>query len=535
MKTIKMKSITVSRVAMLAVVLCLCCATGAKAEEIVLKRAEGYAHFSLLRAGHEVFPESVVLDTDAKEIRIPDVGIWDFTFGRHAQFPNLKKVTFGSVDNFPGNAFADLPMLEEIEFTGLIGTSGHGLVRSCPNLRRIVFRGPVVNFSGRSVATDCPRLEEIVFESVVGQSYLTLRPDDGCPALKYTIRGGAFLTSNDKQRLPVATPRQLKKNRRLMAAIDRLADWQMEVLQIGENSYCHRPAYSAARALEPVLQQVGRTEKALALKKMTDSFGDDQRNKIEVLKESPAYVAGDIPEGITFRYADASDPMLTQTREKFRLDSIAGTGDDVSRIKNILYWVHDQIPHNGSNGMAPGPATLENTIEQARLNRCGYNCRALAICLTEALLAVGIPARYLDCIPRAYMYDSDAHIICVAWSESLGKWIWVDPSFAAYVSDENGLLLHPGEVRYRLQHDLPLVLNEDANWNHEVKQTKEYYLEDYMAKNLYIIRCNTWNQYDPEGSSEREHGMRLTLLPQGVRYPHTDFSTSDEAWFWQAP
>lgn len=520
MKTIKMTSITVSRVAMLAVVLCLCCATGAKAEEIVL-RAERYAR--------------VVLDTDAEEIRIPDVAQWDFTFGVHAQFPNLKKVTFGSVDYFPGNAFDNLPQLEEIEFTGLVGVSFYGLVHSCPNLRRIVFRGPVSNFSGRSVATDCPRLEEIVIESVVGKSYLTLRPDDGCPALKYTLRGGAFLTSNDEQRLPVATPRQLKKNRRLMAAIDRLADWQTEVMQFGESSKCYLPTYFAAQALEPVLQQVGRTEKALALKKMLDNVGDDLRNKIEVLKESPAYVAGDIPEGVTFRYADASDPMLTQTREKFRLDSIAGTGDDVSRIKNILYWVHDQIPHNGSNGMAPGPATLENTIEQARLNRCGYNCRALAICLTEALLAVGIPARYLDCIPRAYMYDSDAHIICVAWSESLGKWIWVDPSFAAFVSDENGLLLHPGEVRYRLQHDLPLVLNEDANWNHEVKQTKEHYLEDYMAKNLYIIQCNTWNQYDPEGSSEREHGMRLTLLPQGVRYSGTDFSTSDEAWFWQAP
>ena len=98
MKTIKMKSITVSRVAMLAVVLCLNCATGAKAEEIVLKRAERYALLSPLRAGHEVFPDSVVLNTDAKEIRIPDVGWWDFTFGRHTPFPNLKKVTFGDVD-----------------------------------------------------------------------------------------------------------------------------------------------------------------------------------------------------------------------------------------------------------------------------------------------------------------------------------------------------------------------------------------------------------------------------------------------------
>ena len=529
------KSIIMNQAVILAVVLCIFCSMGAEAREIILKRAERYALLSPLRAGHEVFPDSIVLDTDAEEIRIPDVGMWDFAFGVHAPFPNLKKVSFGNVDYFPGCIFAELPMLEEIEFTGLVGVSYHSLVWLCPNLRRIVFRGPVANFMGRAIATDCPRLEEIVFESVVCHSSLRVNPEDRCPALKYTVRGGAVLNSADKELLPETAPQLLKKNRRLMAAIDRLADWQIEVMQASESSKCHQPTYFAARALAPVLQQVGRQEKALTLQEAVDNVGDERRNKIEVLKESPAYAAGNIPEGVTFRYADASDPMLTQTREKFRLDSIAGTGDDISRIKNILYWVHDQIPHNGSNASLPNPWTLENTIEQARLNQCGYNCRILAICLAEALLSVGIPARYLTCIPRAHRYDGDSHVICVAWSESLGKWIWVDPSFAAFVSDENGLLLHPGEVRYRLQHDLPLVLNEDANWNHEVKQTKEHYLEDYMAKNLYIFQCNTWNQYLPEGPAQHEQGERLTLVPKGVQYSDTRFLTSDEDWFWQAP
>ena len=145
------------------------------------------------------------------------------------------------------------------------------------------------------------------------------------------------------------------------------------------------------------------------------------------------------------------------SRERFNLDSIAGSGDDISRIKNLLYWVHNNITHDGSNGYPPGPINLRNTYDTARRDSCGYNCRALAISLTEALLAEGIPARYITCLPKAWNTDNDCHVICVAWSESLGKWIWVDPTFAAYVTDENGLLLDPGEVRYRLRKDLPVV------------------------------------------------------------------------------
>lgn len=73
---------------------------------------------------------------------------------------------------------------------------------------------------------------------------------------------------------------------------------------------------------------------------------------------------------------------------------------------------------------------------------------------------------------------SDYHVINIVWSDSLNKWVWMDPSFAASVTDENGLLLHPGEVRERLRRDLPVQLNEDANWNHETIQTVDCYLSE---------------------------------------------------------
>lgn len=256
--------------------------------------------------------------------------------------------------------------------------------------------------------------------------------------------------------------------------------------------------------------------------------------KLDILKESPAY-AGDMTIKEKFEYASPDDSLLARAREEFNLDSIAGNGNDVSKIKNLLYWIHDNIAHNGSNGFPEGARSLSNIYNAAKSNNCGYNCRALAICLTEALLAEGIPSRYITCESKEWDTDSDCHVICVAWSSSLNKWIWVDPSFAAYVTDENGLLLHPGEVRYRLQHNLPLVLNEDANWNHQNLQTKENYLETYMAKNLYILSANMLNQAEPEGISNHHQGNHAALVPQGSNYTNAAVISTDEKWFWQAP
>ncbi|MCM1075809.1 MAG: hypothetical protein NC411_00425 [Bacteroides sp.] len=153
--------------------------------------------------------------------------------------------------------------------------------------------------------------------------------------------------------------------------------------------------------------------------------------------------------------------------------------------------------------------------------------------LTEALLAEGIPARYITCQPKAYDTDPDCHVICVAWSDTLNKWVWADPTFAAFVRDENGLMLHPGEVRQRLIANQPLILNEDANWNHESQQTKENYLDYYMAKNLYYISAITFNRQAPEGDTTQS--THVTLSPIDSDFTSAHIITSDYDKFWQTP
>ena len=305
---------------------------------------------------------------------------------------------------------------------------------------------------------------------------------------------------------------------------------------MGDSDFKGTICKSYVGEMAAILDSLNLADKAADLQACFEkNKGDFGKTKLEILKESAPYARYDGTEDLTFTYAPPTDSLLTRSREYFNLDSIAGNGDDVSRIKNLLYWVHDLVRHDGSSPWPDCPMNLVDLYNVCREQDRGLNCRFMAIMLTEALLAEGIPARYLTCQSKAFDQDPDCHVITIAWAESLGKWVWVDPTFAAFVTDENGLMLHPGEVRDRLQKDLPLVLNEDANWNHQQTQTKQGYLENYMAKNLYIISANTIQQSQPEGRSSHPQGKIIALIPAGFDYPNAHYPISDPSLFFSAP
>lgn len=501
------------------------------AETIVISDP-GYFE-SPIRDEMPIFRDSLCFDSEAEELTFPDMGT--FVCLGNYNFPNLRKVTLGSMDYMPAASFKGMPKLEEVVIDGLVGHFDCLFTMDCPNLKRIIFRGPVSSTGGSGFHSRCPQLENVTFESIVCDFGLEPRPNETDPKLKaFTITGGVLNSSNDSL-TKVITAAELKDNPKLIRDMKTLARWQAEVLTAKSNKWMRSCTYEDARILLPVLSQLGSKE-AVALKKAMEyawNLGDDVKTDLEILKESPSY-SQDSMRKEQFFYAPSSDSLLSHSREKFGLDSIAGKGTDIQRIKNLLYWVHNNITHDGNNGLPQGAKTLENIYTSSHRDSCGYNCRALAIALTEALLAEGIPARYLTCQSKKWETDNDCHVICVAWSHSLKKWIWVDPTFAAYITDENGLLLHPGEVRYRLQHDMPLILNSDANWNNKYPETKESYLDEYMAKNLYIMSANLYNRFNPEGPTAQQTKF-AALTPQDSDYNQAHIITTDEDWFWQTP
>lgn len=236
-----------------------------------------------------------------------------------------------------------------------------------------------------------------------------------------------------------------------------------------------------------------------------------QPSRLEILKNASKYNYNDNRFVPKFTYQSADNPNLQKIRKELKLDSIAGNGSELSQIFNLLHWVHNLIRHDGSSDN-PTLANAIDLINTCKTEKRGLNCRMLAIILNECYLAMGIKSRYVTCMPKETEFD-DCHVINAVYSKDLNKWIWIDPTFEAYVMDEKGNLLGIQEVRERLVKGQPLVLNADANWNRINLQTKEDYLEKYMAKNLYRLLTPLHSEYDTETWKRGKEVTFVELLP----------------------
>lgn len=138
----------------------------------------------------------------------------------------------------------------------------------------------------------------------------------------------------------------------------------------------------------------------------------------------------------------------------------------------------------------------------------------------------------------------------MVYSNDMKKWLWIDPTHDAYVMNEKGELLSIEEVRERLITDKPLILNPEANWNFKSSTEKEFYLYNYMAKNLYRFECPVNSEYDLETRQKGKEMTYLQLMP--IDYPKQNpdktentnkkdgatkisYKTNNPEIFWKAP
>ncbi|MCB0662283.1 MAG: transglutaminase domain-containing protein [Saprospiraceae bacterium] len=232
---------------------------------------------------------------------------------------------------------------------------------------------------------------------------------------------------------------------------------------------------------------------------------------LDILKQAEAYNFEDHTAIPPFTYQDSSATELQMLRKAFNLDSIAGGGNEISRILNLLHWVHNIIPHDG-NHENPVVKNAMSMIAECKKDERGLNCRGLATVLNECYLALGIRSRFVTCMPKDSVFN-DCHVINMVYSNDLDKWIWIDPTNDAYIMDEKGTLLGLDEVRERLIKGEMLIVNPDANWNHKASVVKENYLFEYMAKNLYRFSCPLRSEYDYETLFKGKTRQYVELIP----------------------
>ncbi|MEC5145219.1 transglutaminase-like domain-containing protein [Chitinophaga sp. 212800010-3] len=265
---------------------------------------------------------------------------------------------------------------------------------------------------------------------------------------------------------------------------------------------------------------------------------------LEKLRNGKKYSYEDKQGLPAFSYQPADDEHLKKLRQTLKLDSIAGTGNDASKVINLMYWVHQVIRHDGGSDN-PKLLNAPDIISICQREQRGVNCRMMATVLNECYLAMGYKSRFVTCMPRELKFE-DCHVIDMVYLPEQEKWVWMDPTFGAYVMDEKGELLGLKEVRERLISGQPLLLNPDANWNRKNSQTVEGYLNNYMAKNLYRLRCAVFSQYDTETYAAGKQLEYIELVPldalnqKGWEEKHKDmkstyYLTNNPNLFWTRP
>lgn len=261
----------------------------------------------------------------------------------------------------------------------------------------------------------------------------------------------------------------------------------------------------------------------------------EKSDYLYLLRQAEQYRCEDI-SFLSFKYEDAGNANLKLVKEYFKLDSIAGQGDDISKVINLLKWVHDNIRHDG-NHRAICEYDAIDIYNYHKSTKCGVNCRMLATVLNECYLAVGLKSRFVTCLPKD-PNDPDCHVINCVYIPGLQKWVWMDPANNAYLKDENGILLSIAEVRERLIKNQTIILNSDANWNNIEPQTKAEYIDKYMAKNLYWIQCTANSYFNTESPYRRGEQPYISLVPVGFQPESGRTSsvlTNDPDYFWQTP
>ncbi|NDV83094.1 transglutaminase domain-containing protein [Bacteroides sp. 51] len=256
-------------------------------------------------------------------------------------------------------------------------------------------------------------------------------------------------------------------------------------------------------------------------------------DKLYILQHAGDYQQENTDSLPKFTYQPATNRNLKEVKQYFNLDSIAGNGDEVTKIINILLFVTHSVKYDGSN-WALCEFDAIDFYNYHKATSKGINCRHKAMMLNELYLAMGLKSRYVTCMPED-PEDPDCHVINCVYSETLEKWLWMDPSHGIYITDENGNLLSISEVRNRLRNNQPLAVNK------ETSKTKEWYLDYYMAKNLYWIQCTNVSRFNTESRyrSQDKDLLYISLLPMGYGeenpYLKGNIVTHDPDYFWQVP
>ncbi len=232
-----------------------------------------------------------------------------------------------------------------------------------------------------------------------------------------------------------------------------------------------------------------------------------KKQYITLLNQHQAYSSKQDTSMPEFMYVEPSHYMLDSLRIKYNLDSVAGNGSETDQIIRLMRWAHYIAPHSTFNAIKPEKRNAFKIIDVDG----GVNCRMVGTVLNEAYLSLGFKSRLITCTPHSDDYKEN-HSLTIVYSNSLQKWLYMDPTWEAYFMDQDSTLLGPLEIRQRMANKEPLFVADNINYNGTKYLTNAGY-KWYMSKNLFRFYCTD----SSEPGYETKKGIRtfIHLYPEG--------------------
>jgi len=253
------------------------------------------------------------------------------------------------------------------------------------------------------------------------------------------------------------------------------------------------------------------------------------KSYLDGLKEAWEYDYKDTREINPYSYKKPDDPDLLSIKNKYNLDSVAGKGDELSKIINVLLWVNKSFKHDGTKE-APSYTDMVDLMSKTYLNNeATLHCGAMAWVLVDCYLSLGLTAKQVVCYPEDSS-DFECHSTVAVFSNQMDKWLFMDPSNGVYLTNEENEILSFEEFRKALIEGREIRINDEAKNKNEF--IKDGYLSWYMPKNLYAFQCFS----DTDGES-----ISNVLLPVEYKgeFTHTVRNhpkvTNNPDLFWSKP
>lgn len=219
---------------------------------------------------------------------------------------------------------------------------------------------------------------------------------------------------------------------------------------------------------------------------------------------------------IRFAY-DCSNAEFDRLKRAYQLEAVAGAGTDFEKAVRLLEWVSGHLYYKGNfNADIPYNALMLLEYAYDKGAACGISCVALATVLSGCLLAVGLKARRVLIMPCS-PYDGDSHAVVQVFIGEMNKWVMLDPTYSAYLTNDRKEPLSLLELRACLAAQKPVFFSAEAGYNGaEWTKADEKSGIEYFAKNLFYMQTAEISTFQESDSTGCTAGNRIvTLSPNG--------------------